>query len=123
MSRVLKPAAVEAGFGEWIGKGKARHAETWVGFHTFRHTCATLLFLSGWNAKQVQHFLGHADPGFTLRTYVHLLPEDLPEPPVMGNTGATRPTENTRDAPVVLVAETAANSDVTRLPEVAVSHS
>jgi hypothetical protein len=34
----------------------------------------------GWNAVQVQKFLGHADPGFTLRTYVHLLPEDLPEP-------------------------------------------
>jgi hypothetical protein len=32
---------------------------------------------------QVQKFLGHADPGFTLRTYVHLLPEDLPELPFL----------------------------------------
>jgi hypothetical protein len=30
---------------------------------------------------QVQRFLGHSDPGFTLRTYVHLLPEDLPALP------------------------------------------
>jgi integrase len=67
-SRVLKPAGRTAGVGEWIG------------FHTFRHTCATMLFRRGWNAVQVQKFLGHSDPGFTLRSYVHLLPEDLPEP-------------------------------------------
>lgn len=38
------------------------------------------LFRQGWNAVQLQALLGHADPGFTLRTYVHPLPEDLPEP-------------------------------------------
>lgn len=27
--------------------------------------------------KQVQEWLGHADPGFTLRTYIHLLDEGL----------------------------------------------
>lgn len=79
MSRVLKPAAVRAGLGSLVGKQP--RAESWVGFHTFRHTCATRLFRSGWNAVQVQKFLGHSDPGFTLRTYVHLLPEDLPEVP------------------------------------------
>jgi integrase len=83
MSRVLKPAAVAAGLGEWVGTGKARHAETWVGFHTFRHTCATRLFRHGWNPVQVQKFLGHSDPGFTLKTYVHLLPEDQPDPSFM----------------------------------------
>lgn len=69
MSRVLKPAGRTAGVGDWIG------------FHTFRHTAATMLFRRGWNAVQVQKFLGHSDPGFTLRTYVHLLPEDLPDVP------------------------------------------
>jgi integrase len=127
MSRVLKPAAVEAGLGTWVGKEPKRRADTWVGFHTFRHTAATLLFLNGWNAKQVQRFLGHADPGFTLRTYVHLLPEDLPEPPslaqIMGNMRATRPSENTREVVAGGDEETAANSDVPRLPEVAVAHS
>jgi integrase len=49
----------------------------WVGFHTFRHTCASLLFEGGKNVKQVQEWLGHADPGFTLRTYVHLLDDGL----------------------------------------------
>jgi integrase len=44
-----------------------------VSFHSFRHPCASLLFEAGRNVKQVQEWLGHADPGFTLRTYVHLL--------------------------------------------------
>jgi integrase len=67
MNRVLKPAARELGLG-------------WVGFHTFRHTCATILFRHGLNAKQVQMWLGHHSPAFTLATYVHLLPDDLPDP-------------------------------------------
>lgn len=124
MSRVLKPAAIEADLGEWVGEGAHLRADTWVGFHTFRHTCATRLFRSGWNAVQVKDFLGHSDPGFTLRTYVHLLPEDLPEPAfprasetgredyfttrkgdlieleeVGGNEGATEGTETDRNAP------------------------
>ncbi len=79
MSRVLKPAAVEAGLGEWVPmKGGHDRAETWVGFHTFRHTCATMLFRHGLNAKQVQMWLGHHSPAFTLSTYVHLLSDDLP---------------------------------------------
>lgn len=89
MSRVLKPAAVEAGLGCWIKTERGRRADTWIGFHTFRHTRATALFRDGWNAVQVQKFLGHADPGFTLRTYVHLLPEDLPEPAPVGHSAAT----------------------------------
>jgi integrase len=80
MSRVLKPAAAEAGLGEWVRDGRCLRASSWVGFHTFRHTCATVLFRQGWNAVQVQRWLGHHKPSFTLDTYVHLLPEDVPEP-------------------------------------------
>jgi integrase len=64
---VVKPAAERAGVG-------------WAGLHTLRHTCASILFRSGWNAKQVQMVLGHHSPAFTLATYVHLVPDDLPEP-------------------------------------------
>jgi len=64
-SRVLKPATRAAGI-------------PWAAFHTFRHTCATMLFRHGLNAVQVQLWLGHHSPGFTMATYVHLLPEDLP---------------------------------------------
>jgi integrase len=65
-ARVLKPAAKRAGV-------------PWAGFHTLRHTCATSLFRHGLNAVQVQMWLGHHSPAFTLATYVHLLPDDLPE--------------------------------------------
>jgi integrase len=57
-----------------------RASVPWVGLHTLRHSAATMLFRSGWNAVQVQKFLGHHSPAFTLATYVHLLPDDLPTP-------------------------------------------
>jgi integrase len=65
LMRWFKPAAVRAGI-------------PWAGFHTLRHTCASRLFRFGWNAKQVQMVLGHHSPAFTLATYVHLMPDDLP---------------------------------------------
>jgi hypothetical protein len=39
-----------------------------------------LLFRNGWNAVQVQRWLGHHAPSFTLDRYVHLLDGDMPEP-------------------------------------------
>jgi hypothetical protein len=63
-----------------------------------------VLFRSAWNAKQVCGFLGHHSPAFTLSVYIHLLPDDLPEPtalafgvPVGGLDGASVPTETSRD--------------------------
>jgi integrase len=64
---VFKPAAHRAGV-------------PWAGLHTLRHTCATVLFRHGLNAKQVQLWLGHHSPAFTLATYVHLSSDDLPNP-------------------------------------------
>lgn len=61
---VLKPAARRAGV-------------PWATVHTFRHTCASLLFAAGKNPKQVQEWLGHHDAAFTLRTYVHLLDDGV----------------------------------------------
>ncbi|MCK9251039.1 MAG: site-specific integrase [Solirubrobacteraceae bacterium] len=52
----------------------------WAAFHTLRHTCATRLFAAGRNAVQVQRWLGHHSPAFTLATYVHLLDDDLGGP-------------------------------------------
>ena len=62
--RVLNPARALVGM-------------PWVSFHTFRHTCASLLFANGKDIKQIQTWLGHADAAFTLRTYVHLLEEGV----------------------------------------------
>lgn len=65
--RILAPACSEAGV-------------EWAGFHTFRHTVASRLFAEGRNVVQVQRWLGHHSPSFTLDTYVHLLSDDLGEP-------------------------------------------
>lgn len=63
--RVLNPAAEAAGV-------------PWTGFHTLRHTCASRLLAEGHkNIAQVARWLGHADPAFTLRTYVHLMDEGV----------------------------------------------
>jgi integrase len=107
MRRVLKPAAVRAGLGTWVKACNGLRAKTWVGHHTFRHTAATTLFRSGWNAKQVQRFLGHSDAGFTLRVYVHLLDEDLPEPPAVGNGWATGEAQTGRNEDEQLAAVSA----------------
>jgi Phage integrase family len=53
--------------------------KTTLGFHAFRHTCASMLFADGRNVKQVQEWLGHATPTITLDVYVHLLDEGVGE--------------------------------------------
>ena len=44
------------------------------GMHALRHHYASVLLDAGESIKAVSSFLGHADAGFTLRTYTHLLP-------------------------------------------------
>ena len=58
----------------------------WIGFHTFRHTCASRLLASGKNIAQVSKWLGHADPAFTLRTYVHLMDAGLGDAECLSGT-------------------------------------
>lgn len=114
MSRVLKPTARKAGIGDWPG------------FHAFRHTCATRLFRGGWNAVQVQKFLGHSDPGFTLRVYVHLLDEDLPEPTFAGGVSTkvtTSPAESSREAQGTIPLNPLQSPDVPNLAERAAGYS
>lgn len=71
--RVLAPTAIDAGFKVEVEIDGEQRTRSAVSFHTFRHTCASLLFEAGRNVKQVQAWLGHADPGFTLSTYIHLM--------------------------------------------------
>jgi integrase len=70
-NRVLNPARKRAGL-------------PWVGFHAFRHTCASMLFAEGRNVVQVQRWLGHHSAAFTLATYVHLLDGDVGAPLSLG---------------------------------------
>ncbi len=62
--RTLVPAAQEAGV-------------PWAGFHTFRHTCGSLLIAEGRNIVQVSRWLGHHSPAFTLTVYAHLLDDGV----------------------------------------------
>ena len=112
--RILKPAAKSVGL-------------RWVSFHTFRHTCASLLFAAGRNVKQVQEWLGHSDPGFTLRTYVHLMDEGIGDAAfldriigIQGNGWATERPESTASQPVpaaALTADPRRNSEQPQTPE------
>jgi integrase len=77
---VLRPVAISLGYYEIVEgqDGKPRERTT-LGFHAFRHTCASMLFAQGRNVKQVQAWLGHATPTITLETYVHLMDEGVGE--------------------------------------------
>ncbi|TVR17675.1 MAG: site-specific integrase, partial [Nitriliruptor sp.] len=44
------------------------------GMHALRHYFASALLDGGVSIRAVADYLGHADPGFTLRVYAHLMP-------------------------------------------------
>ena len=44
------------------------------GCHALRHYYASVLLDAGENISAVSEYLGHSDPGFTPRTYTHLMP-------------------------------------------------
>lgn len=47
------------------------------GMHALRHLYASVLLDAGESIKALSRYLGHSDPGFTLRVYTHLLPSSL----------------------------------------------
>jgi integrase len=60
-----KPALREAGI----------EANRRNGMHILRHTYASMQLEAGTSIRALAAYLGHHDPGFTLRTYTHLMPE------------------------------------------------
>jgi integrase len=42
-----------------------------IRLHDARHTCGTLMHMQGVPIVVISQWLGHADPAFTMRTYVH----------------------------------------------------
>src|SRR5262249_37229349 len=44
------------------------------GMHMLRHTYASMQLEAGTSVRALAEYLGHHDPGFTLRTYTHLMP-------------------------------------------------
>ncbi|SRR5579884_2202988 len=69
-----KPALVTAGVIPEPRKGERHQAAREHGMHALRHFYASVLLDAGENIKAVSEYLGHADPGFTLRIYTHLMP-------------------------------------------------
>ncbi len=63
----------------WFSPAAERAGVGWAAFHALRHTAASRWLLAGVSIAQVSRLLGHADPGFTLRVYVSVLPTDLPD--------------------------------------------
>jgi integrase len=51
-----------------------------VGFHTLRHTCASMLIESGLSPLRLQRWMGRHSAAFTLETYGHLIDGDLGPP-------------------------------------------
>ena len=45
------------------------------GMHALRHYFASALLANGVDIRTLATYLGHSDPGFTLRIYTHLMPE------------------------------------------------
>jgi integrase len=47
------------------------------GFHQLRHYFASVMLAGGTDIRALAEFLGHEDPGFTLRVYSHLMPASV----------------------------------------------
>jgi integrase len=69
-----KPALVSAGIIEARAAGARYEPSRDHGMHALRHFYASVLLDAGESVKALAEYLGHADPGFTLRTYTHLMP-------------------------------------------------
>jgi integrase len=61
---IWKPALAKGGVEPTRENGK----------HALRHYFASVLLDAGESIRAVSDYLGHSDPGFTLRVYTHLMP-------------------------------------------------
>lgn len=72
---VWKPALAFAGVIPAKVRGEKRYAAAPDdGMHALRHFYASVLLDAGESIKALSVYLGHSDPGFTLRIYTHLMP-------------------------------------------------
>ncbi|MFE9256232.1 tyrosine-type recombinase/integrase [Streptomyces sp. NPDC006879] len=69
-----KPALVAAGIIPPPEEGKRHACARQHGMHALRHFYASVLLDAGESIRALKEYLGHSDPGFTLRTYTHLMP-------------------------------------------------
>ncbi|MEU7382080.1 site-specific integrase [Streptomyces sp. NPDC042207] len=78
-SYVWKPALAEAGVIAPLEESAPDGARVWEpsrehGYHALRHFYASEQLEAGESVVSLARWLGHSDPGFTLRKYAHFLP-------------------------------------------------
>lgn len=73
-ARYWKPALAGAGIISVPERGDRYASAPEDGMHALRHFHASVLLDAGENIRALSQYLGHSDPGFTLRTYTHLMP-------------------------------------------------
>ncbi|MEU6964115.1 tyrosine-type recombinase/integrase [Streptomyces chrestomyceticus] len=73
-NRVWKPALAVVGVIPEPRPDERYEAAREHGMHALRHFFASVLLDAGESIKALSVYLGHADAGFTLRTYTHLMP-------------------------------------------------
>ncbi|MGW3754451.1 tyrosine-type recombinase/integrase [Streptomyces sp. NPDC005134] len=69
-----KPALAVAGVIPKPEKGNRYASAREHGMHALRHFYASVLLDAGESIKALSTYLGHSDPGFTLKVYTHLMP-------------------------------------------------
>ncbi|MGW3572095.1 tyrosine-type recombinase/integrase [Streptomyces sp. NPDC000941] len=73
-AQAWKPALSAAGIIPRPERGQRHAVAREHGMHALRHFYASVLLDAGENIKALSLYLGHSDPGFTLRVYTHLMP-------------------------------------------------
>ncbi len=94
-----KPSLAAAGLIPEPDEGDRYASAREHGMHALRHFYASVLLDAGENIRALSTYLGHNDPGFTLRTYTHLMPssEGRTRKAVDGMYQASRPHDHGPD--------------------------
>ena len=66
--RPYSPVYVSQSFQKNLKKNDFPH----IRFHDLRHSCASILYDKGWDLKDIQTWLGHADIQTTANVYTHI---------------------------------------------------
>jgi hypothetical protein len=67
------------------------------GMHALRHHYASVLLDGGVSIRALAEYLGHSDPGFTLRIYAHLMPDSEDRARAVVDAAFRAPAESPRN--------------------------